>query len=373
MGVEKIKKIFLALEANKKLSSQWQFPHFIDELKRHGISFEIFNSKDYPDGNIEEHLLNKIKTCRKELDLFMTGYTDKILSVPALCEIKKMGIPTLLICYDNLSVPYYHKKIAKYFDLVWLTSYETEYIFKKWGANTIFLPYAANPYKFFPSYNDELLCVGFIGALYGARKYKVKTLDNYHIPARVYTNLTIPEESQTSNLLSKIKIDLFQIFNLSMFSEGRKLIKGDFMKILKKRFESSFTFHNSIQLFKGVSFEEMNQLYSNFALSFGITEVWNTYLLKNPLFKLHLRTFEIPMCGGLQITHQTPEIKQYFEDGKEIILYDSEEEMISKIKFYLDEKNSGLRKSMKLAARKRAENEHTWYIRFCKVNQLLGS
>lgn len=46
-----------------------------------------------------------------------------------------------------------------------------------------------------------------------------------------------------------------------------------------------------------VSFDEMNRLYSNFALNLNILELRNTYLLKYPVYKLHLRTFEIPMCS----------------------------------------------------------------------------
>ena len=34
--------------------------------------------------------------------------------------------------------------------MVWLTSVETENLFKKWGASTIFLPFAANPNFFKP-------------------------------------------------------------------------------------------------------------------------------------------------------------------------------------------------------------------------------
>ena len=38
--------------------------------------------------------------------------------------------------------------------------------------------------------------------------------------------------------------------------------------------------------------------------------------------------------------------------------------MIDKAKFYLSEENSELRMKMKIAARKRAEKDHTWYKRF---------
>lgn len=84
----------------------------------------------------------------------------------------------------------------------------------------------------------------------------------------------------------------------------------------------------------------MIKAYSNYALALNVTELRNTYLLKNPIYKLHLRTFEIPMCGGIEFTTYNDELASYFEEGKEIVFYKSKEEMIDKVRFYLSEKNS---------------------------------
>jgi spore maturation protein CgeB len=90
-----------------------------------------------------------------------------------------------------------------------------------------------------------------------------------------------------------------------------------------------------------------------------------------PVHKMHLRTFEIPMCGGLELASYTEELAGYFEDGNEIVLYNSNEEFISKAKFYLDKKNESLCLKMKKSARKRAELDHTWINRFDKVFEVL--
>jgi spore maturation protein CgeB len=132
------------------------------------------------------------------------------------------------------------------------------------------------------------------------------------------------------------------------------------------------TKNKNIQIFPSVSFKEMVELYSSFAISLGITDVRNTYLLKNPVLKLHLRTFEIPMSGGLQIINYTDEIASYFEDKKEIILYKSENELIDKTKFYLQDSQDSVRIKMKIAARRRAESDHTWTNRFIKIFEKLG-
>ena len=150
------------------------------------------------------------------------------------------------------------------------------------------------------------------------------------------------------------------------FPIGRKVL---FSTIKNKIIKDAVLNENSMYLSKkpSVSDDEMITLYSNFALSLNITELRDTYICKHPLHKIHLRTFEIPMSGGLEFASYTDELASYFEDGKEIVLYKSKEEMIDKAKFYLDERNSSLVMEMKKAARKRAENEHTWQCRFNAV------
>jgi spore maturation protein CgeB len=372
------KKIFFAISSDKSYMNQWQYFHFVDELERNGIGFEIFNINEYRQEEYQDILLKKITSLQKDVALFLTAYHDNQISPTTVHLIKQLGIPTLLLCYDNLSMPHVHKNICSHFDLVWLTSYETEYLFKRWGANTIFLPYAANPYKFRPSFTQEIPSVGFIGSLYGARGAKIETLGKHGIPAMVYTSQ--PEIKDINNRdpkkalahsLKLLKHAIFDKYYLAAFQEGRTLLRGDLSKAWQNRFRRKSDFGETIHFYNSVSFEEMNNLYSNFALTLGITEVWNTYLLKKPLLKLHLRTFEIPMCGGLQITHRSPEMENYFKDGKEIVLFGSDDEMTDKMKFYLSNNHSALRMQMKKAARTRAEKDHCWIHRFEKIGQRL--
>jgi glycosyltransferase involved in cell wall biosynthesis len=375
---KKIKNILYVYSSGKKVEWLWQYMHFFSELKDYGIEFIPFNIENYKT-NYEDVLLKQIKNNHQNISLFMTELNDYQISEAALAEIKKIGIPMLLICYDNLTIPFVHQKIASCFDLTWVTSFETEHILKKTGAKTVFLPYASNPTIFYPSYSNEIPSVGFTGSLYGSRIYKIAAISNNSIPVNVYTaqhisNNTITHEVYKSSENNfPFKKRLIYDYNYLKFKEGRKILLSNYYKALKKRIEKRIRYNNFVSFSNNVPFNEMIRLYSNFALSLGITEVSNTYLLKNPLYKVHLRTFEIPMCGGLQITNRIPEIEKYFDDNKEIILYDSDEDMVEKMKFYLKIENESLRKKMKQAARLRAEKEHTWSNRFEKIENILFS
>jgi spore maturation protein CgeB len=350
---------------------QWQKFHIFDELQKHGHIIHLFNPLIFSTmEEANEALVQYIKRNKQFIDLFMNANGSDQLYPETVREIKRMEIKTLLICFDNLHAPFMHKTIAPHFDLVWLTSKENHERFKHWGSNIVFMPYAANPNVFKPQYDKEISAIGFIGSAYGTRINKINNFLNNHIKCQIYSQSLDENNNNTVrySFLNSLKSGL----NLMRFSIGRQLILGALKRKYVTNIETSFVNSLDLEIKPSVSFEEMIHLYSNLAISLGITELRNTYTLKKPIHKLHLRTFEIPMCGGLQLSSYTEELSEYFEEDKEIILYKSDEEMISKAKFYLKPENKKLRENMKLKARLRAEGEHTWIHRFNIIFKLLS-
>ena len=78
------------------------------------------------------------------------------------------------------------------------------------------------------------------------------------------------------------------------------------------------------------------------------------------------------MSGGIEICRYNPELADYFEDGKEIVFYKNNDELQDKARYYLTTASDYDIRSIKIAARKRAEGEHTWWQRFTKAFGLLG-
>ena len=215
--------------------------------------------------------------------------------------------------------------------------------------------------------------MGFIGSPYGSRTNTLNELLANKIKCSLYSDSYFRKGYNTS-IGGRKKVNVKDIAikasRYLRFTIGRKVLYSTLLNRFK---ESSGLDTNSpfALLNKSVSDDDMCKLYSQFALSLNISSLRDTYILKNPIPKIHLRTFEIPMSGGLQFTSYNEEIASYFDEDKEIVLYHNKEEMIDKAKYYLDPKHENMVNTMKIAARKRAERDHTWTKRFVEIFKVL--
>ena len=351
--------------------SMWQRIHFFDELKRHGVeivTLSDLNIRDWEDANTT--VLKMLKS--GGYDLFFTASCRKEhLFIETLKEIRELGIPSLCIRFDNLLIPFFDKELAPYFDLVWLTSIETKRLYDKWNVKTIFAPYAANPYFF--KYHEMPLkrSVCFIGTPYGSRTRMMNSLLSGGINLSLFfgkpkdiSGETVRKEKPES--LPAVSYGKFQVFFDRLKTwEGRRLLKGTLVNKLK----GDISLIENDNLFKSpsVPFEQICELYSEYALALASTSAVHTDVLKDPLKVINLRNFEIPMSGGIEICRFNQELSGYYEEDKEIIFYRSNEELVDKAKYYTQRATDEEIYSIKQAARKRSEGEHTWYHRFSKV------
>jgi spore maturation protein CgeB len=82
------------------------------------------------------------------------------------------------------------------------------------------------------------------------------------------------------------------------------------------------------------------------------------------------RTFHIPGTGGFMIHERTEEVLKYFKEDEEIVCFDTPEELVEKIVYYLKEENK--RKEIALKGNNRAINEHSLEKRAQQVLDILS-
>lgn len=352
---------------NVDFMSSWQNYHMVDELGRYGIDIKYFDPGDYENAyQANEKLIYSIDKYNPHL--FMTDQNDDNVFPETIKRIKQAGIPTLLLCHDNLLIPFVHKNICKLFDLVWLFSEENSEYFVKWGANIIVLPYAANPFFFRPTSQSKTeRCIAFIGNPYGSRVMEINEIIKSRANVKLYFDQKkiISADQRKFNIISKRKV-----VNYLSYPIGRKVILGKLKQIIAKK--DLLVEYKNVAINSPLNFDDMRNVYSNAALIYASTCARNTGYLNNPVPIINLRSFEIPMCGGIQFCRYNSELSGYFKEDKEIIFFHNMDDLRDKCLFYTKRVTDEQLNKIKRAARHKAENCHSWLNRFSTIFDRIG-
>jgi spore maturation protein CgeB len=102
--------------------------------------------------------------------------------------------------------------------------------------------------------------------------------------------------------------------------------------------------------------ELMNQ--SRINLNLSNASVGSTQQIKG-------RTFEIPGCGGFQLSNIVPDLESYYRIGEEIVCFEGINDLVDKIKYYLSHPVE--RQAIADAGYQRTLAEHTYDRRFKQV------
>jgi spore maturation protein CgeB len=82
------------------------------------------------------------------------------------------------------------------------------------------------------------------------------------------------------------------------------------------------------------------------------------------------RNFEVPGCGGFLLTEDVAHLDRYFEIGKEVAVYDTTEELIDQVGYWLAHEDE--RAAVAQAGYRRVLTEHTYDHRFEEIFRRVG-
>jgi spore maturation protein CgeB len=300
------------------------------------------NQKKFIEKNkpkLSQELLRQIKKSHQEkpIDIFFSYFYDACVFPETIDEIKKLGVKTInwycnasyqLELVSQISPHYDHCLVPEKFRL-------DDY--KKLGANPIYCQEAANPTIYKPYNLPQKYDVTFVGQAYGERPNYIRYLYDNGIDVRVWGR-----GWNEFSLIKKIKRFLRRKnYNISSAWLPRKII-GHVLSDTK-----------------------MIKMYSRSKINLGFSSCGNTHKEKNRITQIRLRDFEVPMSGGFYLVEYMKELEEFFEIGKEIVCYKNKNDLVEKIKFYLN--NDSEREKIRLAGRERCLRDHTWQKRFKKV------
>lgn len=113
-------------------------------------------------------------------------------------------------------------------------------------------------------------------------------------------------------------------------------------------------------------YEDVIDVFNSTRINLNISNPWHYGTMP----QIKGRHFELPQCQAFQISTPADDLQTYFEPDKEIVVVNSVDELIAKIKQYIYP--SEPREQIAAAGRQRMLAEHQWHHRFDKIFKEIG-
>ena len=361
----------------------WIYPHWEDELTRSGHTFTVINANDRGLGlsrdEYDDYVVQTVTDeHRKEpITIFLSSVFSDQISVQAVQRIRDLGIPTVNVTWDDPLIVHRIKKIAAAFDLYWVADPWAMDLLKKMGANAYFLPSAANPHVFHPHDVEEDTELSFCGQRYGPRIYYIDELFSRGIDVELFgVGWRAAEDGGNpggQQRRAKLAPALKHIAGSLTHKYGRRWARAAILHRLKrKKADPELRMRISDHSNPPLPFSEMIRLFSRSKLTLSFNENGQTHLLRNPVSVIKTRDFEAVASGACHLMKRMPEWQPYLEEDKEVLCYESPDELADKVRFYLDPARDSARAKIRQNARERAVREHTWTLRFEELGRALN-
>lgn len=338
---------------------------FILELRENSSVYDLCYKEGDCLFDFNQKIIEKVQ--KEEIDLLISTIHTDILFTESITEIKKFA-KTLFFAEDNYIIPYSYTDIVNLYDLIWFTQRGTENFFNRRKANFIVLPYGCYSKNQFVC-KELIRKVVFVGSPYGSRINIVNKLLANKIPVALYNSSYIDNYKKTQQFsFNTFSLDK----NLLLTRQGHKIIVSKLINLLFKRSKLNLKSDFLEILPSPTNPLEVASIYSNYALCLSNNSARNTDILKNPVNVVHLRSFEIPSFGGVQFCRESNEIREYFSETDEIILYKNNIDMINKAKYFIYDSTDDELRNIQTKAYLRFQSEHTLKHRFKKVFDRIG-
>lgn len=291
---------------------------------------------------MNEELLAKVQKDRPDL-VFFVPYSDE-LKKDVLKKISRITKTAAWFSDDHWRFDNYSRYLAPCFNWVITTYSRAVERYKKAGiSNVILSQWAADTSLYKPADNPGSgPDVSFVGTWSRPRERIISGLQGRGISVDVYG------DGWPNGRVSREK--MIRVFSESKINLGLNSPPG-FLSI------------NSLgRLFSKRSFNRI-------VLDFHLVRNLKSFL-KRGITQIKARHFEIPACGGFLMTADADNLGDYYEVGKEIVVYDSVSDLAEKIKYYLNHKEE--RVTIAEAGYQRTLREHTYEKRFNEMFKTMG-
>ena len=370
-----------------------EFQYSLDPLLRHADV-----SKPENQAFVDEHrpaaeaaLLAQLAAAHREapIDLFFSYFYSVCARPETIRRIRDMGIVTMN-WYCNGSYQFdLVAEIAPAYDFSLVPEEFRLDDYRQVGANPIYCQEAANPDIYRPMPVERDLDVVFVGARYGERPAYIRRLVDARVPVRVFgpgwQRPTVRKPAERAPAASVPVRIARRLRRLATPDGPRRTVRT--AEHAEARLSTGAGAH-ALQT-TGASSpvaspddlpaevcgpkltdDEMVEMYSRAKISLGFSTVGQTHLEGERIVQVRLRDFEAPMSGAFYMVEDMPELRQFYEVGREVVTYDGPEDLVDKCRYYLEHDEE--RERIRAAGHTRALRDHTWQRRFRDVFREAG-
>ncbi|MFH1867218.1 MAG: glycosyltransferase [Patescibacteria group bacterium] len=348
-----MKILFAALKhdyGDPQRGPSFEFTNFFDTLQHMSqVEAELWPIDElilkYGKERMNQMLLDKVK--QEEPDLLFTFLFTDEFDKNVIADISQHTNTLTLNWFgdDQWRFAGYSELWAPAFS--WIASTDSEAVkkYQRLGLkNVIKTQWACNHFSYHPVASKKKYGVTFVGQPHSNRRQVIKKLREVGISIDCF-GYGWPSgrifQDQMVELFSSSAINL----NLSNVSFGWSI------KSVAKIF-----LHRHGQKIRLNNFSQMRQ------------NATNLFTAKHEQMKG--RNFEVPGCGGFLLTSYIPELSEYYELDKEVVVFKNHEELIQKIKYYLHHNDE--RQAVARAGYERTIKDHTYERRFRAIFKTMG-
>lgn len=322
--------------------------NFGNQVVFFGVDEALMSSGENQE-KVKNKLFQMILQEKPDLVFFLEGELSRE-TLKGMKEVaERVGAKTLWwVSDDSWMFDAVSKKIVPYFHWVVTADSKSFTKYRKIGfRNIIHSQYACNHFCYKAQNLPKIYDVTFIGQPHSVRGKMVKGLRKEGINVKCWGfgwPAGVLPQKEMPKVFSQSKINLN--FNMSSGS-------------VWKKFGSIFLKHRGERNSRKLMINNPKNWPDNFRSFLGALRP-----------QIHCRTFEVPGCGGFLLTDYADNLSDYYQDGKELVIFDGFRDLVKKIKYYLGKDQE--REVIARAGYERTLKEHTYEKRFNEIFKIMG-
>jgi spore maturation protein CgeB len=326
-----------------------------------------------------QQILDEVRKAHavKPIDLFLSYFYTAHFEPAAFALMHGWGITTINYYCNSMYQFDLVADIAARVNYSWHAEKHARPLYQAAGANPVWVQMAADPNVYRPvEGTTRLPSASFVGLRYADRDRWMAALVRANVPLAIYgpgwggdppevapgRALTNSSRTQARNYLGEIRRN---------FSK-HGLVGG--LARTKRQYDYRRQTRELLCLLKPLAkgpAPNICNVFSSHEVVLNFSNVWSDGRPGSKLIPhVRLRDFEAPMCRSCFLTGHTDEIAEFYEVGKEIDTYNSPEEFVDKVRFYLSHAQAA--EKLRELGYQRARTDHTWRRRFERLFREAG-